>query len=244
MKQHFVKTSNFERFMAGVRAVENRGSAEACILYMIGGPGTGKSTTVDHWGASTYAVYLDAIPGMNLTYVREYLEYQTATSGETKFKRHQALIEFFKRSRYPIVLDEAQHGLPNKAEVIEYLRRIAERAEVPLVLICHTSERSRFAKEHLAHITTRVAAVVEMEAASLDDCGLYLNELCEVSVDNAVVAELYKQSGGRYRLMSNATKTLEAIAQRLNKTSLTIADIKGMRLCEDAMKSLQKAAVR
>lgn len=240
MKQHYVNTSNHQRFMSGVHAVLNRGSSEACILFLNGNPGTGKTTTVDHWGASTYAVLIDGVPGMSLPYLRDNLARETNTFARGKFAQHEALVDFFKRSRYPIIFDEAQHGLPNKGECIEYLRRIAERADVVLVLVCHTSEKHRFSEERLAHIATRVSAVVELIPATPEDCKTYLDELCEVTVDAAVADQVFQQSGGRFRLMANAGKTLEAIASKLNKTSLTGADVKGIRLCEDAMKSLKR----
>ena len=73
MKQHYVKTGNHHRFMAAVSAVENRGSPEACILLLTGAPGTGKSCTIDHWGAERDAIILEGIPGMGVTFVRDYL---------------------------------------------------------------------------------------------------------------------------------------------------------------------------
>lgn len=240
MKQHYVNTSNHQRYMAGVGAVESRGSIEACILLVTGNPGTGKTTTVDHWGAGTYAILIDGVPGMSLAYIRDYLARETNTYAHKKFAQHESIVDFFRRSQYPIIFDEAQHGLPNKGECIEYLRRIAERAEVPLVLVCHTSEKHRFSEDRMAHIATRVSAVVELKPASLEDCKTYLQELCEVMVDDAVVEQVFKQSGGRFRLMANAGKTLESIANKQGKTSLSGADVKGIQLCEDAMKSLAR----
>ena len=92
----------------------------------------------------------------------------------------------------------------------------------------------------MAHIATRVSAVVELLPASLQDCKTYLQELCEVAVDDAVNEQVFTQSGGRFRLMANAAKTLEAIAKKTDKTNLTGTDVKGIRLCEDAMKSLKR----
>ena len=96
MKQHYVNTSNHHRFMAGVGAVENRGSSEACILLMTGNPGTGKTTTVDHWGASTYAILIDGVPGMSLAYIRDYLARETATIARSKFAQYEATVDFFR----------------------------------------------------------------------------------------------------------------------------------------------------
>lgn len=240
MKQHFVKTSNHGRFMAGVWAVDNRGSPEACILLLTGAPGTGKSCTVDNWGSSTDAIYLEGLPGMSITYLRDYLADQTGVRGHGKFAQHKALVEHLSASRQPLILDEAQHGLGHRAEAIEYLRRIAEQAGVMLVLVCHTSEKYRFGEEKQAHIATRVSAVVELKPATVEDCAAYLGELCEVGIDAGIATAAYEQSRGRYRMMANAGRTLEALADRLKKATLTAADIKGIRLCEDAMRALKR----
>lgn len=242
MKRHYVKTANHQRFAAGISAVENRGSPEACILLLTGAPGTGKSTTVDHWASDRDAIYLEGMPGMSITFVRDYLADQTGVPAGAKFAEYKAMVAHFKRSGQPIILDEAQHGLANKAECIEYLRRIAEQAGVILVLVCHTSERFRFAEDRLAHIATRISDAPVLLPASMDDCAAYLTELCEVKVDEAVVKQVFEQSRGRYRLMANAGRTLELIGAKLGKTSLAGADVKGISLCEDAMKALKKGA--
>lgn len=242
MKNHYVETSNHRRFMAGVSAVENRGSPEACIQLLTGSPGTGKSCTVDNWGAKRDAIYLEGVPGMGITFIRDYLADQTGVIGRGKFAQYQGMVDHFRRSRQPIILDEAQHGLPNKAECVEYLRRIAEQANTMLVLVCHTSEKHRFSEDRLAHIATRVSDVTELKPASTEDCAAYLSALCEVKVDAGIVQQVFEQSRGRYRLMSNAGRTLEAIGNKMGKPELVATDIKGIRLCEDAMKALKKGA--
>ncbi len=242
MKQHFVKTSNHRTFMAGVSAVEGRGSPEACIMLLTGEPGTGKSCTADNWCAQRDAIYLAGVPGMTLSFLRDYLADQTGVVALRKFAQHKALVEHLKSSRQPLILDEAQHGLPNKAECIEYLRRVAEESNVILVLVCHTSERHRFSKERLAHIAHRVSAEPKFSKATREDCRDYLSELCEVKVDAGIVEQVYRQSDGYYRLMSNAGRTLEAIRQKLGKSELTVEDVKDVTLCADAMKALKKGS--
>lgn len=242
MKQHFVETSNHRLFIGSVAAVENRGSPEACILLLTGEPGTGKSCTVDNWGAQRDAIYLEGIPGMSLSFLRDYLADQTGVMARGKFDQYKGMVEFFKTSHQPIILDEAQHGLPNKAECIEYLRRIAEQANTLLVLVCHTSEKHRFSEHRLAHVATRVSAAPELKPATVADCAAYLAELCEVHTDQGIAQQVFEQSRGRYRLMSNACRTLEVIGVKKGKTELIAADINGIRLCEDAMKSLKREA--
>lgn len=240
MKLQYVKVSNHERFTAAIKAVENRGSPEACILLLSGEPGTGKTCTMDHWGAAKNAVYIEGIPGMNLAYVNDYLADQTGVRGTGRFGQFKAMVEHFGNTRQPIILDEAQHGLPDKAQTIEYLRRVAEKAGVILVLACHTSERHRFAGERLAHISTRISCVTELRRATAEDCELYLDQLCEVRIDAGVAGIVHTQSGGRFRLMANACRTLEALAAAKGLKELSTEIVGKTRLCEDAMAALAK----
>lgn len=237
MKHQYVETSNHQRFMAGIQAVENRGSPEACILLLTGEPGTGKTAAVHRFGSDRMAVRLEGIPGMSLAYLRDYLADQTGVHGKSKYHQHAGFEDYLRDTRAPIILDEAQHGLPDKGQVIEYLRRLAEKAGVILVLVCHTSERHRFAEDRLAHIATRISDVTTLKTATVEDCALYLGAVCEVTVDTGIARAVHEQSRGRYRLLANAVKSLEGIAARKRADSLTEADIKGIRLCEDVMKS-------
>jgi len=180
------------------------------------------------------------MPGMSVSYLRELLAYELGCAGGTKFQQQKAMNEAFALRRPTVILDEAQHGLERKAEAIDYLRRLCEQSGSVLVLVCHTSERHRFAEHKLAHIATRISALIEFKPATLADCGLYLQELCEVGVDSGVAEQALAQSRGRYRLLSNACRILEDLARAKGKTALTAQDIKGVMLCEDAMRSLRK----
>lgn len=71
-------------------------------------------------------------------------------------------------------------------------------------MVCHTSEKHRFAEHKLAHIATRISAVVDFKPADIEDCKLYLEELCEVAVDEGIAKLVLEQSRGRYRLMAAA----------------------------------------
>lgn len=240
MKLHYVKTSNHALFTDMVETVENRAAREARIVLLAGEPGTGKSRCVDHFGATRNAIHIEGMPGMSVTYVRELLAYELGCPGGTKFQQQKAMNEAFALRRPTIILDEAQHGLERKAEAIDYLRRLCEQVGALLVLVCHTSEKHRFGENKLAHIATRISAVVEFSPATLADTALYLTELCEVAVDDGVAELALAQSRGRYRLLSNACRILEDLAKAKGKTALSQGDVKGVMLCEDAMKSLRK----
>lgn len=244
MKNHYVETGNHDRFAAAIRAAEARGSRERCMVLVTGIPGAGKTCTLYNWGANVASIHMDGIPGMSVRFLNDYLSDQTGIPYKStqKFAFDKALGAYLKDTKRPIVLDEAQHGLPKNAECIEYLRRVAERAGILLVLACHTSERHKFVGSGLAHIADRIHTVAELKEASLEDCAAYLKALCEVAVDEGIIKQVHEQSRGRYRLMSDAGVTLEAIARKKNATALAVADTKGFRLCEDAMTSLRRSA--
>ncbi len=172
MKNKFVKTSNHKLFMAAVAKVQNGAAREARIVLLAGDPGTGKSRCVDNYGAFSNALYIDGLPEMTLSYVREYIAYELGVTGLRGFALQKSINEQMSARRQVIILDEAQHGLDRHAAVIEYLRRLCEQAGTMLVLVCHNSERHRFAEHKLAHIATRISALVEFQAASLEDTAL------------------------------------------------------------------------
>lgn len=240
MKFQYVKTSNHEKFMMGINRVSGA-AKEARILLLAGDPGTGKSRCVDFYGSAVNAIHIEGMPSMTVSYIRDLLTYELGVQGGSKFAQQKAIQESFMQHRHAIILDEAQHGLDKKAEVVEYLRRIAEQAGSLMVLVCHSSERHRFGEHKLAHIATRISSVVEFKTASLEDCALYLSDLCEVEVDEGIVRQVHEQSKGRYRLMTSACHSLEVVAKSKGVAALTSPDVKTMRLCVDAMKSLKGA---
>jgi len=240
MKNKFVKTSNHKLFMAAVAKVQNGAAREAQIVLLAGDPGTGKSRCVDNYGAFSNALYIDGLPEMTLSYIKDLIAYELGVTGLRGFSLQKSINEAMANRRQAVILDEAQHGLDRRATVIEYLRRLCEQAGTMLVLVCHNSERHRFAEHKLAHIATRISALVEFQAASLEDTALYLAELCEVSVDAGVVKQSFAESRGRYRLLSSACRTLEVLAKQLKQDHLSAADVRGVCLCEDAMRSLSK----
>jgi len=242
MKLSYVQTSNHDLFMVGVALAENSMAQEARTVLVAGEPGTGKTRAVEHYGANRNAIYIPGMPGMNLPYVRALLADELGINGLKGYALQKTIDSEMARCRQPIILDESQHGLDNKAVVIEYLRRIVEQAGTVLVLVCHISEKHRFAAHKLAHISTRIKTVVDFKPASLADTQLYLKQLCEVSVDDEIAKLVHYQSNGRYRLMVSAVQTLETLAAAKNKTALLSEDVKGYLLCEDAANSLRKGA--
>lgn len=185
MKKHFVKNANYRRFMTAIARIERRGAEESSLILLYGPPGVGKTRTVNHYGAMTDAITVPGMHDMNVAYVRDCLKDATGIDAKGRWAEAKALKQYFAEHRYPIIFDEAQHGLTEKAAVIEYLRAITDHAEVPLVLVCHTSEAKRFSKHD--HQATRIGCVCELEVATQEDADQYIAELIRwVSVSTAL----------------------------------------------------------
>lgn len=238
MRKQFVRTSNWALFTNAVMALENRGSEEACVILLSGDPGSGKTRAVNRFGSDQNAVYLQGMPGMSVAFTTDYLADRLGVNEPRNFQKFTAILGKLREGKRPIILDEAQHAAEGKAKPLEYLRRIAEQAGVILILVCHTSEKNRFTEAKMAHINTRISAAPVFQAATDEDCALYLGELCEVGVDAEIAKIVQAQSKGKYRLINNAIKTLETLAQRMGKPALTESDVKKLKLCEDVAKGL------
>lgn len=236
MKNHYVKASNHQMFCNHYKAIEARGSRERCILLLTGVPGSGKTRLVDNFGSEHAAIYLEGIPKMSLSFLRDHLCHETGVSAPRRFEEYKLLLNFLQDQQMPLILDEAQHGLPNKAECIEYLRRLAELAGVPLILVCHESEAKGFGRHK--HIADRVGSICTLQKATRDDVALYCRELCEVQLADEVIGAVQEQSRGLYRLLGDAVANLERIARKLGKTRLEAADVGKVALCEDFAKRL------
>lgn len=240
MKLQYVKTSNHHLFMDALESVETTAPKDARAMLLNSEPGCGKSACVDYVGSERNAILIEGMPGMTVSYLRELLAYELGVQGGTKLAQQKSILEAVMESRKMLILDEAQHGLNNKAECIEYLRRIAEQCGSVLVMVCHTSERHRFGGHKLAHIATRISALVDFKPATKADTALFLQELCEVKIDDGIITQAIEQSRGRYRLLYSVCQNLEVIAKALGKTELVAADVAEAMLCEDAMRSLNK----
>ena len=57
MRKMFVKTENYRKFVSAVKAVEQRGAAEAGMMLVYGVPGLGKSHIVSSWAGQLAAAF-------------------------------------------------------------------------------------------------------------------------------------------------------------------------------------------
>ncbi len=241
MKKELVKTSNYERFKLGIKAVERRGAPEASLVLVVGDPGFSKSVVVNRWAIENKAIYLRAkvrwSPSRFLHELAEELRLDTSGRAKEVFGRVVAAVG---RLQVPLVIDEVQHCLDNGARTLEAVRDISDLTETIVVLVAG-EERVQAKIARYPQISSRIAAVVEFGPATTDDVARTCAELIEPEVALDLVEEIRRQSGGRMRQVINAIAVIEAEAKRSGKKKLTAADFVGRALVHDWQASLRRS---
>jgi len=233
MKKRFVHTSNYERFQAAIRFVEQRGALEASWLLVEGMPGYGKTETVEEWVAKNGAIYLRAKEKYTQSFFHDELaEKLKVDSTGTRKERFQRLITKIMHTQVTIVLDEVQHALPNGASVLEALRDITDTTETIAILVAGEDRvQKRIAK--FPQLSRRIRETVEFTPASAEDTALICRELAEVQIAPDLQGEIHRQSKGLVSAVINAIAAVEHQARRNKAQTVALADMAGQELVHD-----------
>jgi len=194
--------------------------------------GYGKSQMVDHWAVSTNAAYLRAkvewTPRYFMTELAETLKLDSRGRAKDIFGRIAGVLG---GQQIPLVIDEVEHCLQNGAKVLEAIRDLSDLTEVIVVLVGMDQVQARIARH--AQISSRIAKVVELQAATAEDVAELCKQLGEVTIAADLVHEIHRQSGGRVREILNAIATVEQTASRNGKHSAALKDMEGLVLTHD-----------
>lgn len=233
MKKQFVKTANLHRFLAGLDALEKRAAPEACIMVVTSEPGYGKTRTL-HWYStqSADAIYLRAKSG----YTRHWFlaELLKELNGVPSSKNEDMFREAIKRMQgrnYTLIVDEAEHAVAD-TQVLEAIRDLADLLETPVVLVGMEAIQARIARH--PQISSRVAAVVQFQPASVEDITQVAKELMDgLVLQDELIADIQKQTKGRMREVMNALAVCERVSRQRKVKTLDRRDLEGQELTYD-----------
>lgn len=232
MKNIFVKTSNYERFITGLSVLENRGASEASLLLVDGDAGFGKSKTVDYWAVQNNALYLRAkvmwTPNYFMSELADMLKVDSSGRTKTIFGRIAARLG---GQEIPLVIDEVEHCMRNNADVLEAVRDLSDLTEIPVILVGMERVQTKIARHK--QISSRIAKVVEFQPASLEDIARTCEQLCEVTITPDLVHEIHAQTKGLMRQVMNAIALCENTAKLNGLKEISTKEMVGKSLVHD-----------
>lgn len=246
MKKAFVKTENYARFAAGVKAVEQRGAAEAGMMLVHGQPGYGKSHIVSRWAEDAEAIFLranvDWTPKYFLTELCRALNIDFRGTAQKLFDR---ALRVLVNRQCPLIVDEAEFTLRDNAAVLEKIRDFSDRAEVTVVLIGMEQIQRNISR--FKQLSSRIAQVVEFTPSTAADVTLACKQLCEYELTTELSGEVLRLSSGRMREVLNILAGIERLARDNGlQGPLDVTHFEGVALAHDwqsrTAKKVRKAA--
>ncbi len=240
MKRIFVKTSNAARFLAGIESLNDRGAEEACLVVVDGEPGLGKSAVIQWWAVTTGSIFLRAkkqwTPRWMLRELLTELDVEPAYSFEAMYK--QALEALMARAyeaqqddrTFGVVIDEIDH-ISRSPSLLETLRDLSDMLEFPFVLV--GMGRVKHHLSRFPQIASRVGQYVEFKPGTLPDVKAMITALCEVPVQDDLVALTHEAAAGKYREIKEAIAAIERFGRRNGGKLVGIAAMAGEVLLND-----------
>lgn len=232
MKKGFIPNENYLAFRNALKIVENRGADEASLLLVTGEPGLGKTRAVDRYASETNAMYIRASSVANAKGLMMALASTDPSLPQkgSALQIQQAIIKLLGKTRRPLIVDECQNLANGNAKMLEAIRDITDMTGVIGVLVAGDPDtESKIAQ--FPQIRRRISAVVEFKPLTFDDVVRAVKAMTEIRIDDALCAELHKQSDGKMGLIINGVAELEQFAISNERTSLTRADIGNRSMC-------------
>jgi DNA transposition AAA+ family ATPase len=243
MRPDFVETNNVREFHGVIRAMEDRGAVEACIVVVDGKPGLGKTTTMARWVAQTGSVYVRANIGWDYRWfisdLLTELGFQTIPYG--KIKRYELLIKTLadraqaarmQGKTFTLIIDECDL-VSSRGEIMEAIRGISDIQSLPTILVGMGKLRDNLRR--FPQIESRAPRKVEFLPATLDDTHALMATRCEVPVAEDLVAFIWKVSKGYNREILEAIAHVERAGLRLDpdEAGISMADMAGQVIMND-----------
>lgn len=173
--------------------------------------GAGKTTAITALVNTTRGVYVRAMRTWtpNTMLGRIVTELQGAPMG-----RNAAMVDYIvsqlQEQNRPLFVDEADY-LVAHSDMIETLRDIHDLSEQPVVMVGMEGIERRLAMR--PQLARRISHWVEFLRSDLADARAVTDAVCEVGVDDELLARLHAESGGSVGLMVVGLARIEQLAR-------------------------------
>lgn len=219
MRKVFARTQNVKNFINLMNNLQNRAEGVPGMALVYGEPGLGKTQAVLWWATQNDAVF---IRSTNLMSGRWFLEELVEELGEVPYFRSSDLfkqcIRQLKGDPRIIIVDEIDY-LAGDANVIETLRDIHDKTNIPIVLVGMAMADKKLMRYR--HLYDRISEKLKFEPFSQGDIKAIVDQLCEVEMTECAVKFIY-----------NKTNRFRQIVKMLNKAE-NISQANGLSLIDE-----------
>lgn len=182
------------------------------MALLWGATGYGKTTSVVWWANQVNAIYVRAAalwtPRAMLTAIMHELGAQPMTSCAPMVLWIAQRLSITGR---PLIVDEADYLL-SSSKMLDTVRDLHDTSTAPVVLIGMAEFQRKVI--HRQQLAGRISQWVEFAGADLEDARVLADELCEVEVEDDLLEELHRSSGGSMRGLVVGLSRIESYAQR------------------------------
>ncbi|MDH4122401.1 MAG: ATP-binding protein [Deltaproteobacteria bacterium] len=227
MKTAFVATTNHQRLLAAVAAVQRRAAREAGLILVTGHPGLGKTKSVRRFAIEHGAVYLRGkAHWTEHSALRELcVELGDRHPPYGRDRLFHRVVERLAAAGFPaLVVDEADH-LFHDSRTLETFRDLNDTTECVVIMVGMEALHAKVAK--YPQVASRVGRVVEYQPATIDDVRA-LAGLAEVRIGADLVDHITTASNGKIRLALNALSVAEAHAKTNGLAEIGLAQTKDL----------------
>lgn len=211
MRHEMAMTTNVKRFLAAVRALNDRPTGVDGMGLLWGLPGEGKSTTVAYAVNTLDGVFLRANACWTVTSMLGALMVELGqAAGRFRAPMLDAAVRCLMERQRPIFIDEADYLL-RQEQMVDVMRDIYDNTGCPVVMI----GMEKLAREIQANgrFARRITQWVEFSGIGPADARTLADTICEVGVADDLLARLHEASRKNIGRMTTGLSRIEQLAK-------------------------------
>ena len=217
MRKVFVKTKNVKQFISMVGNLQNRAEGVPGMALVYGEPGLGKTQTINWWALKNDAILVRCTQLMSARWLlTEILDEMGEIASSRISDCFNLIIKNLITNPQILIIDEIDY-LTIDTKIVETLRDIHDKTNIPIILVGMTNAKSRL--KRYKHLYDRLSEIVKFEPFSKQDIAEIIKELSEVAFTDCALR--YVNSNiNRFRQLVKIINKAEAIAKANGLTSI------------------------
>ena len=211
MRNKLAPTKNVGALQLAFEALSSRDHGVPGMGLVYGYTGAGKTTSIAWLVGRTGGVYVRANSGWTPT---SMLAKIMTELGAAPMQRRAAMLEYITeklgQTERPLFVDEADYLL-HDGSMLESLRDIHDLTGLPVVLIGMANIEKKLV--HRPQLARRISHWVEFQRSDLADARILAETVCEVELDDELLATLHAEAKGSIGLMTVGLARIESLAK-------------------------------